>query len=126
MNEDELHLWPEAPPDERPKSLFFNKAVPTEVGEVLQARGWKVVDVRTLANKSDGDRAEALKANLEGIRLGTIDAEKDRLRWLELEAKVYGLLTGKDKIKDVKPNISEDVLEDLLNFKPKKKSRRGK
>ena len=126
MTDEDLHLWPEAPPDERPKSLFFNQAVPADVGEVLQARGWKVVDVRTLANKSDGDRAEALKANLEGIRLGTIHADKDRLRWLELEAKVYGLLTGKDKIKDLKPNISEDVLEDLLNFKPKKKSRRGK
>ncbi len=130
---DDWSEWPEAPAEERPKSLFVNTSLTGYVRSELLSRGWKVVDVRTLANQSDGDRAEALKANLEGIRLGTIDADKDRLRWLELEAKVYGLLTGKDKIKDDKPKIDEGVLDDLLNFKSKdtkkkrvqKKSRRG-
>jgi len=130
---DDWSEWPEAPAEERPKSLFVNTSLTGSVRSELLSRGWKVVDVRTLANQSDGDRAEALKANLEGIRLGTIDADKDRLRWLELEAKVYGLLTGKDKIKDDKPKIDEGVLDDLLNFKGKetkkkrvqKKSRRG-
>ena len=124
MSED-LLSWPAAPLDSRPKSLFVNSGVPDDVVSILDAKGWRVVDVRLLPNQSDGDRAEALKCNLEGIRQGTILAEKDRLRWLELEAKVYGLLTGKDKIKDLKPKIDGDVLDDLLNFKPKKKSRRG-
>ena len=126
-DEDLLLDWPEAPADERPKSLFVNSVTSASVQSGLLSRGWKVIDVRTLANRTDGDRAEALKANLEGIRQGTIGADKDKLRWLELEAKVYGLLTGKDKIKDDKPKISEDVLDDLLNFKKtKKNSRRGK
>ena len=128
---DDWSDWPEAPAEERPQSLYVNTSLIGSVRSELLSRGWKVVDVRTLSNQTDGDRAESLKANLEGIRQGTIEADKDRLRWLELEAKVYGLLTGKDKIKDDKPKIDEGVLEDLLNFKstnkkrPQNKLRRG-
>ena len=37
-----------------------------------------------------------MKAFLEGVRLGTIEPDSGLLRFLELEAKVYGLTTGKN------------------------------
>lgn len=116
--------WPEAPSSERPKSLFVSESLSSDLVSVLESRGWLVIDVRTLPNQTDGDRAQALKYNLEGIRQGTIRADKEKLRWLELEAKVYGLLTGKDKIKDDKPKIDQTVLEDLLDFGGEGKKRR--
>lgn len=126
MTDDELLLWPDAPTDQRPKSLFVDSMVFEDTKGALKEKGWIVYDVRLLANKSDGDRAEALKCCLEGIRVGTIAADKDKLRWLELEAKVYGLLTGKDKIKDTVPKIDGDVLENLLDFtKATKTKKRG-
>ena len=126
MTEDEVSLWPSAPRHERPKNLYLAAGLSPDLSSILEGRGWRVIDVRVLPNQTDGARAEALKATLEGIRQGTIEADKDKLRWLELEAKVYGLLTGKDKLKDDKPKISGDVLEDLLSFgKKTKKLRKG-
>jgi hypothetical protein len=113
---DLAETWPDAPSDERPKNLFVDYTVCQDVRLVLFGRGWKVRDTRILPNKTDADRAEALKAVLEGIRVGTILPDKDRMRWIELEAKVYGLLTGKDKLADTKPKVNPEVLDNLLDF----------
>jgi hypothetical protein len=121
MTREELvAYWPEAPSEERPKNLFVDYPLDADSRAVLQERGWKALDVRTMPNKTDADRAEGLKAVLEGVRVGSILPDKTRLRWLELEAKVYGLLTGKDKLADTTPKINTEVLENLLDFGEKK------
>ena len=119
-SEDLKTCWPPAPKDERPKSLFVNYTVDTACHEAMTLRGWSVLDTRVLPNKTDADRAEGLKAVLEGIRVGSIEPDKEKMRWLELEAKVYGLLTGKDKLADKTPKINKEVLDNLLDFGGKK------
>ena len=121
MTGEELsNVWPEASKDDRPKDLFVD--YPVSQGERLRLlnRGWRVCDTRTLPNRSDADRAEGLKAVLEGIRVGSITPDKEKLRWAELEAKVYGLLTGKDKLADKAPKVNQEVLDNLLDFGEKK------
>lgn len=121
MTDDELTgFWPSALPEEQPKDLFVNYTVSKTHRLTLEKRGWCVRDTRRLPNKTDADRAEALKAVLEGIRVGSIAPDKDKMRWLELEAKVYGLLTGKDKLADTTPKVNQEVLENLLDFGKKK------
>tara|TARA_Y100000310_G_scaffold311985_1_gene358855 strand:+ start:277 stop:654 length:378 start_codon:yes stop_codon:yes gene_type:complete len=112
--------WPQAPEDGRPKNLFVDYPVDTESKTALLTRGWEIYDVRTLPNKTDADRAEGLKCLLEGIRVGSIAPDREKLRWAELEAKVYGLLTGKDKLADKAPKINREVLDNLLDFGKKK------
>ena len=119
-SEDLIACWPTAPKDERPKSLFVNYTVTKTCLEEMSLRGWSVLDTRTLPNKTDADRAEGLKAVLEGIRIGSIEPDREKMRWLELEAKVYGLLTGKDKLADKTPKINKEVLDNLLDFGKKK------
>tara|TARA_Y100000034_G_C6654825_1_gene286783 strand:- start:187 stop:564 length:378 start_codon:yes stop_codon:yes gene_type:complete len=118
--DDLIAYWPEAPKDSRPKNLFVNYSMPPKARNILYERGWRVRDTRTLPNQTDADRAEGLKAVLEGIRVGSIIPEKEKMRWAELEAKVYGLLTGKDKLADKTPKIQQEVLDNLLDFGDKK------
>ena len=121
MTGEELeNTWPEAPQDARPKDLFVDYPVPPKTRNLLYERGWRVRDPRTLPTRSDADRAEGLKAVLEGIRVGSITPDREKLRWSELEAKVYGLLTGKDKLADKTPKINQEVLDNLLDFGKKK------
>jgi len=119
-SKDLIACWPAAPKEERPKSLFVNYTVDKACRDEMVLRGWAVFDTRTLPNKTDADRAEGLKAILEGIRVGSIEPEREKMRWLELEAKVYGLLTGKDKLADKTPKIKKEVLDNLLDFGEKK------
>ena len=118
--QDLVVCWPEAPEDERPKNLFVDYHVETDYRMALLTRGWQVHDIRTLPNRTDADRAESLKSMLEGIRVGSITPDKEKMRWMELEAKVYGLLTGKDKLADKAPKVNQEVLDNLLDFGGKK------
>ena len=117
---DLIACWPTAPKEERPKSLFVNYTVDKECRDEMALRGWTVFDTRALPNKTDADRAEGVKAVLEGVRVGSIAPDREKLRWAELEAKVYGSLTGKDKLVDKTPQISQEVLDNLLDFGGKK------
>ena len=118
--EELSNIWPSAPKDERPKCLYVDYGMNQDQNATLSNRGWQVCDVRTLPNGSDADRAEGLKALLEGVRVGSIAPDREKLRWAELEAKVYGLLTGKDKLADKSPKVNQEVLDNLLDFGGKK------
>jgi|TARA_Y100000310_G_scaffold218866_1_gene220189 hypothetical protein len=114
--EELIGFWPEAAMADRPKNLFVDYTVTAEENAVLEGRGWCLWDIRRLPNKTDADRAEGVKCLLEGIRVGSISPDKEKMRWLELEAKVYGLLTGKDKLAGKAPKVDQEVLDNLLDF----------
>jgi hypothetical protein len=86
--------FPEVPEKLRPKKLP-HMGLTSDDQKKLEEKGWILVDVRLIGEDSDGDRAEAVKLFLEGIRLGSIAPDSTILRFLELEAKVYGLTAGK-------------------------------
>ena len=89
--EELVGFWPLALLDERPKNLFVDYSISSE-------------------------QCEGVKCLLEGIRVGSISPDKEKMRWLELEAKVYGLLTGKDKLSGKAPKVDQEVLDNLLDF----------
>ena len=111
--------WPEVPPELRPKRLPHSGLISEAWSAELTRRGWEVVDVRLLPNETDHDRAEAVKAWLEGMRLGTIEIGKDAAKSLELEARVYGLLSlNKFGLSDVPMSSvdDEDSLDVVLSY----------
>ena len=113
--------WPGAPAEERPKALYVCETLPDVVlGWMQSKQGWLVVDVRTMPNRSDADRAEGVKAFLEGVRVGSIEPDKDQLRYLELEARICGLLSGKNRADDMAPVVTEATLEKMLDFGKKR------
>ena len=108
---------PEVPSADRPKKLPYGQNIPKEELEVLVKRGWAPYDIRLMPNQSDGDRAEGVKAYLEAVRLGTVIPEAARLRFLELEAKTYGLLTGRSTGTKSTDEINDsEALENILSF----------
>jgi len=118
--EELVSFWPPAAFADRPKNLFVDYTITEEENAALESRGWVVWDTRRLPNRTDTDRAEGLKCLLEGIRVGSVSPDKEKMRWMELEAKVYGLLTGKDKLADKVPQVNQEVLDNLLDFGEKK------
>ena len=106
-----------APVDEQPKALYVSDGLPPKVASWLESRqGWSIVDVRTMPNQTDGDRAEAVKAFLEGVRIGSIEPGKGQLRYIELESKICGLLSNKQRADDYKPTLDEETLDKVLDF----------
>jgi len=87
--------WPNVPLEQRPKRLPHSCVLSEDDLELLASKGWQPLDVRLIPNGNDAERGEALKAWLEGIRLGTINADKDLLRFLDLEARALGLTSNR-------------------------------
>jgi hypothetical protein len=113
--------WPEAPAEERPKALFVYETVPDIARAWLEHKqGWKLIDVRVMPNTSDADRAEGVKAFLEGVRVGSIEPGKDQLRYLELEARICGLLSNKSRADDMVPKVKDATLDKMLDFGKKR------
>lgn len=108
--------WPELPPDQRPQNLYVNYLIPEKAKESLHEKGWNVQDVRALPARTDGDRAEGVKAYLEGIRMGSIDADSKSRGHLELEAKIYGLLDRKSGYGEKDSKLTKDTEELLRGF----------
>ena len=95
MAEMDWNTWPEVPEDQRPKKLYHNHLMDEEDREHLVSLGWDPRDVRLLPSKSDADKAESLKAWLEGLRMGAIKLSQAVARYVEVEARILGLTSGK-------------------------------
>ena len=114
-----LATWPRLPLGWNKKSIFIAANVAPSILMNLEAKGWNVVDVRFMPTTSDGERVDSVKAWLEGVRLGTIVAEKGVNKFVELEAKALGMLSQKDRSFDNKVVVDVDSLEDLLRLNHK-------
>jgi hypothetical protein len=115
--------WPIVPTEDRPKRLPHTGLVNALDAEQLRAKGWDPQDVRLMPNRTDADRAECLKAYLEGIRLGTIEPNPKLSKFIEAELRTYGLSQGKapagpkSKTTDTaEADAYSKTLEDVLNF----------
>ena len=100
--------FPTVPEEQKPKTLF-HEGMPDAVRYEAEMAGWFPQDVRLMPTKTDADRVAIVKAVLEGVRIGTIEADPKRLRFLELECKVLGMIGGKAMSSE--PPNDDDVNE---------------
>jgi len=110
--------WPVLDQASRPKKLYYCSEMAEEWSTALKEAGWIPIDIRTLPERDDDEKIEAIKAYLQGIRLGSI-AAPTRGYFSELEARVYGLLSNKRPEKTKEPMNPED-LESILGPLAKK------
>lgn len=106
---------PIVPETDRPRPLFLRHTLDVEGYTIVTGKGWIPTDVRLIK-----DPQEAIKATLEGARIGVIALSDEDLANLMAEAKVYGLLTSK-KTEEEAPSTEktikeEDDLESILSF----------
>ena len=109
------HDWPTVPEDARPKKLPINVAISDTEREELAAKGWIVIDTRLLPSRTDSERLEAVKAVLEGIRIGSIEADKGTKDFLDLELYVLGV-KGKGAQTRESGDFGKGEIDVLLNF----------
>lgn len=114
-----IQLWPDVPKADRPKKLY-HCGLDTSGDACLIEKGWAPIDVRLMPNKTDGDRAERLKAMLEGIALGSIEPDPKAAKFVELELRVYKLTSDKVLPAQLKTqdafNVDDDVEDVLKSF----------
>lgn len=109
--------WPVVPEEQRKKKLFHNRKIGEEDLASLREKGWDPSDVRLLPNGNDGEKAESLKAYLEGLRWGSIINDQAIARYVEIEARVLGLTSGKGPEKTNKRERKEDLsLEEMMKI----------
>ena len=108
--------WPEVPPDQRPRPLFHDGGIVEAAMPIWVNKGWSPLDVRLMPGKNDNQRREAVKAWLEGIRVGAIDVQVKRLRSIEMEARTLGLMSGDIESVDNENDMSGKTLDAVLSF----------
>ena len=122
VNERYRHLLelPVVPEDARPRMLYLNDDPGAHLAKTLTRQGYQLVDVRILPNRTDHDRAELVKAYLDGVRMGTLEADAELLSYLRLESQIYGLVGSKDfghaASKEKKGKLEDEDLGTILGF----------
>ena len=118
----DVENWPDAPIEDRPKPLYVADRLSDEDTKHLSDKGWRVVDVRTLPNKTDADRQFAIKARLEGASRGSITMTRIELDALELEARAAGLLRQKEQTNapTETAKLDKDNLDLILSFQSRR------
>ena len=104
--------WPKTPK----RRIVYHCGIDDEDLAHLTGLGWDPVDVRLLPNDEDHQRGEAVKAWLEGVRLGSIDPRGQIAKYVELEARIYGLTLNKQVDRD-KDKVDARDVDQLLDFK---------
>lgn len=110
--------WPNVPETQKDKRLPHVGEIDESGAAVLSSKGWNPIDVRIMPSANDHDKAEQVKAWLEGVRLGVIEPDPKILKFVELEARTYGLLNSKGP-SEKKPKKSlkdKKALEDILGI----------
>ncbi len=107
--------WPVVPQEQRPKKLYYLGQLDGDQGAALIAAGWDPIDVRLLPQTTDDEQVAAIKAWLQGLRLGSIESKAGQVKFAELEGKLYGALSAR-KVADSGPVLDKASLESILNF----------
>ena len=96
------------------RALYVNNLEPEEIQGEMQERGWQVIDVRIMPCDTMTDRQKVVLAWLEGIRQQTITPGPKMLDFLDLEAQITGLKTGKQQTESKK--VEKSTMDSLLDF----------
>lgn len=106
---------PPVPAEKRPRRLPHAETLSLEISERLVEFGWAPTDVRLMPSDNVDQRRDVVLAWLEGVRLGTISPDQRQVKFIELEARLCGLYTGKETPKG-KESIDNKTLDELMQY----------
>lgn len=107
--------WPRLPSSQPARALYVNEVEEPDTVADMSEKGWEILDVRVMPCTNMVERQRIVLAWLEGIRSQTIVPHAKMLDFLDLEAQITGLKTGKQQVEDKK--VDKGTLASLLDFK---------
>jgi hypothetical protein len=107
--------WPRLPKFQTGKPVYINYNITEDETKALERLGWVVSDVRLMSAEDMRQRQDIVLAWLEGLRQGTLEAPPKLMDFLELEARVCGLSTGKVLQNDA-AKLDKKTTDQLLDF----------
>lgn len=84
--------------------------------DVLRERGYEPVEINTLSRDDDGEVAEYLHAKLQGIEEGSIEADDETRKLIELEMRSLGMLDKRSVSMRVNLSAAGSTIEDLFGW----------
>ena len=98
------------------RRTIYVSGMPKEERMVLELRGYAPVELMTLPRDSEQNHADYVRAKLQAIEEGTIPADEEDRKRLELEARAYGLLDPKRRQISVNINADSSTIDKLLEW----------
>lgn len=83
------------PPVAERRELYVAQAISPELQKTLISRGYDIIDVRALPRTDPYEHQRAILAWIQGLSEGSIAANEEKRKMLELEAKAHGLLVNR-------------------------------
>lgn len=82
----------------------------------FELRGYCPVELMSLPRDSEQDHCNYVRAKLQAIEEGTVFADEEDRKRLELEARTYGLLDPKRRQISVNVNAESATIDKLLQW----------
>lgn len=83
------------PPVVERRELYVAQGIGPTLTKLLTQRGYDIVDVRALPRTDPYEHQRAILAWIQGLSEGSIVANEERRKLLELEAKAHGLMVNR-------------------------------
>ena len=83
------------PPVTERRELYIAQGIESTLMKLLTSRGYDIIDVRALPRTDPYEHQRAILAWIQGLSEGSIVANEERRKLLELEAKAHGLLVNR-------------------------------
>ena len=116
-NSPDIDWLPTLPEDQKGRELYFDRELSSAQLSALTKKGWVPVNILTQPRESEKDAIRNIKCLLEGIRLGTIEADQSKWKYIELECKIYGISFNQKRQLDEtdKPKEGLEALKALFD-----------
>lgn len=107
--------WPQLSEAQKGKKLFVNYTLEDNETQFLRDLGWEPTDIRVFDTTDLKARQAVVLAWLEGLRQGTLEPPPKLMEFLDLEARICGLSTGKVMPEDSK-KLDQRTVDAALDF----------
>jgi len=110
----ELQRFPPLP-GKRRRTIYVS-GLDEECRSNLDGRGYTAVELMTLPRDCEQDHVDYVRAKMQAIEEGTIDATDEDRKCLELEARAYGFLDSKKRNVQVSVSADSATIDKLLEW----------
>lgn len=103
------------PPISHRRVVYFDE-LGTDEKDFLEARGYSPIILNSLPRNTDREEQDYILAKLQAIEEGTIIADKEQVKVLELQMKAHSMLRQESTRVNVDVKTNKEDIKELLDW----------